>query len=196
MRFDMIIAGVGGQGILSIATLIGRAALARRLRLKQSEVHGMAQRGGAVQAHLRLADLPIHSDLVPRGGAALILAMEPLEALRYLPWLDPAAGWVVANAEPVRNIAVYPDPETLYAEIRGRPRHVLFNADAIARERKAPRAVNMAMLGAASHQLPFTPEELEIALADQFARKGEAVVQGNLAVFRAARAAAQPAAAP
>ncbi len=187
MHYDMIIAGVGGQGILSISALIGRAALTRGWHLKQSEVHGMAQRGGAVQSHLRLSDRPIHSDLIPRGRALLILATEPLEALRYLPWLDPEKGWLVANEEPVRNMAAYPDPTTLYAAIRAFPRYFLFNADTLARQLQAPRAANVAMLGAASPRLPFEPETLEAAIAAQFARKGDSVVQSNLAVFRAAR---------
>jgi indolepyruvate ferredoxin oxidoreductase beta subunit len=189
MTYDMIIAGVGGQGILSIATVLGRATLDLGLHLKQSEVHGMAQRGGAVLAHLRIADRPIHSDLVPRGAAAMILSMEPMEALRYLPWLEPAAGWVVANEEPLRNIEPYPDLETISAEIRRRPQAFLFNAEKMARDLGAPRAVNMAMLGAASSFIPLPPAALEAAIVAQFSRKGESVVASNLAVFRAGRAA-------
>jgi indolepyruvate ferredoxin oxidoreductase beta subunit len=189
MNYDMIIAGVGGQGILSIAALLGRAALDLRLHLKQSEVHGMAQRGGAVLAHLRLSDRPIHSDLVPRGGAAMILAMEPLEALRYLPWLDPAAGWIVSNTEPIRNIDAYPDLEQVYADIRRQAHPFLFNAEKMARDLNAPRAVNMAMLGAASSFIPLPAEALEAAITAQFGRKGESVVASNLAVFRAGRQA-------
>ncbi len=192
MNYDMIIAGVGGQGILSIATVLGRAAIDLNLRLKQSEVHGMAQRGGAVQAHLRLSDRPIHSDLIPRGGADMILSMEPLELLRYLPWLDAGAGWAVANTAPILNIETYPEPETIYGEIRRLPRHFLFDADALARDTGAPRAVNMAMLGAASSFLPVPGPAIEAAIAGQFARKGEAVVAGNLAVFQAGRAATAP----
>ncbi len=189
MTYDMIIAGVGGQGILSIATLLGRAALDLSLHLKQSEVHGMAQRGGAVLAHLRIADRPIHSDLVPRGASSMILSMEPLEALRYLPWLESATGWVVANAEPVRNIEPYPDPEGIYAEIRRLPHSFLFNAEKMARDHGAPRAVNMAMLGAASSFIPLPAAALESAIVAQFTRKGDGVVASNLAVFRAGREA-------
>jgi indolepyruvate ferredoxin oxidoreductase beta subunit len=189
MKYDMIIAGVGGQGILSIAALLGRAALDLDLHLKQSEVHGMAQRGGAVLAHLRLSDAPIHSDLVPRGGAAMILAMEPLESLRYMPWLDSAAGWIISNTEPLRNIEPYPDLEALYAEIRRHPHPFLCNAEKMARDLGAPRAVNMAMLGAASSFIPLPAESLEAAITAQFTRKGESVVASNLAVFRAGRQA-------
>lgn len=189
MKYDMIIAGVGGQGILSIASLLGRAALNLNLHLKQSEVHGMAQRGGAVLAHLRIADQPIHSDLVPRGGAAMILSMEPLEALRYLPWLDTATGWVVTNAEPLHNIEPYPNLDAIAAEIRRLPQAFLFNADKMARDLGAPRAVNMAMLGAASTFIPLPSAALESAIVSQFSRKGETVVASNLAVFRAGRQA-------
>ncbi|MFO7535768.1 MAG: indolepyruvate oxidoreductase subunit beta [Kiritimatiellia bacterium] len=190
MKYDMIIAGVGGQGILSIAAALGRAALNLNLHLKQSEVHGMAQRGGSVLAHLRLSDKPIHSDLVPRGCAAMILAMEPLEALRYLPWLDLANGWVVSNSEPIRNIDPYPEAEAIYAEIRGLPRPFLFNAEKLARDLGSPRAVNMAMLGAASAFMPLPPAALEAAIAAQFASKSKAIVASNIAVFHAGRAAA------
>jgi len=192
MNYDMIIAGVGGQGILSIATVLGRAALDLNLHLKQSEVHGMAQRGGAVQAHLRLSDRPIHSDLIPRGQAAMILSMEPLELLRYLPWLDSEAGWAIANTAPIANIEPYPATEAIYGEIRRLPRHFLFDADTLARGKNAPRAVNMAMLGAAASFLPLPDAALEAAITHQFAQKGEAVVAGNLAVFRAGRDATAP----
>lgn len=190
MKYDMIIAGVGGQGILSIAAALGRAALDLNLHLKQSEVHGMAQRGGSVLAHLRISDKPIHSDMVPRGTAAMVLAMEPLEALRYLPWLDLASGWVVSNSEPIRNIDPYPETDGIYAEIRRLPRTFLFDADKMARDLGSPRAVNMAMLGAASAFMPFAPTALEAAITAQFARKSEAVIASNIAVFRAGRAAA------
>lgn len=186
MRQDIIIAGVGGQGILSIATIIGRAVLSARLHLKQSEVHGMAQRGGAVQTHLRISDGPIHSDLVPLGKATLILSLEPMEALRYASWLAPE-GWLVSNREPVENIAAYPALEGVLEAIAKFPRHLVFDATALAREQGAPRAANVAMLGAASPFLGFSAEALETAIQEHFARKGDTVVQSNLAVFRMAR---------
>lgn len=189
MRYDMIIAGVGGQGILSIATVIGHAALALGWRLKQSEVHGMAQRGGAVETHLRIADGLIDSDLIPLGKARLILAMEPMEALRYLPWLA-VDGRVVSNQATVENITGYPDREAVYAALRGLSGCLLFDALELARRHGGARAVNMAVLGAAAPCLPMPAGALESAITAQFQRKGAAVVNGNLAVFRAARAMA------
>ena len=86
--------GVGGQGILSIAAAIGEAALKEGLYMKQAEVHGMSQRGGDVQSNLRLSDQPIASDLIPLGHADLIISLEPMESLRYLPYLSKEVGWL------------------------------------------------------------------------------------------------------
>ena len=189
MRYDLLIAGVGGQGILSIATVLGRAALQAGLHLKQSEVHGMAQRGGSVQSHLRISDALIGSDLIPRGQADMILSMEPMEALRYLPWLKPE-GWLIANQTPVQNMLNYPPVEEVWATIRQRRNHLLFDAQQLAQDKGQPRAVNMALLGAASPVLPLPAPALEAAMAAQFERKGQPVVDINLAVFRAGRALA------
>jgi indolepyruvate ferredoxin oxidoreductase beta subunit len=186
MKQDILIAGVGGQGILSIATVIGRAALAQGLHLKQSEVHGMAQRGGAVQSHLRLSDAPIRSDLIPMGRVDLVLSMEPLEALRCVAHLQPE-GWIVSNQVPVVNMVGYPAQEQVWAEIRARPRSLLFDAVELARQNGSPRSVNMAVLGAAAPLLTVPLSGLEDAIRTQFGSKGEAVVGANLAVFRAAQ---------
>ena len=109
---DIILAGVGGQGILSIAFVIDNAALAEGLNFKQAEVHGMAQRGGAVQSHLRLAKGQVHSDLIARGGADMILSVEPLETLRYLDYLSPE-GIIVTSSTPFVNIPNYPDLQNI-----------------------------------------------------------------------------------
>lgn len=184
MKKDIILSGVGGQGILSIATVIGRAALSEGLQLKQAEVHGMSQRGGDVQSHLRISSSEIRSDLIPRGGADLIVSLEPMESLRYLEWLS-ADGWVVTNTVPVVNIPNYPDQTALGAELASLPHVVRLDADALAREASSPRSANMALLGAAAPLLDIEPAKLEEGIRAIFARKGEAVVEANLAAFRA-----------
>ena len=184
MKKDIILSGVGGQGILSIATVIGRATLAEGLQLKQAEVHGMSQRGGDVQSHLRISSSEIRSDLIPRGGADLIVSLEPMESLRYLEWLS-ADGWVVTNTVPVVNIPNYPDQTALEAELASLPHVVRLDADALAREASSPRSANMALLGAAAPLLDIEPAKLEESIRTIFARKGEAVVEANLAAFRA-----------
>ena len=103
MKSDIILSGVGGQGIVSIAATIAMAALDSNLNIKQSEVHGMSQRGGAVYSHLRISDTDISSDLIPLGKADIIISVEPMESLRYLPWLK-EDGWLVTNSTPFINI--------------------------------------------------------------------------------------------
>lgn len=186
MKCDMILAGVGGQGILSIAGVVCSAAVHNGLHIKQSEVHGMAQRGGAVQAHVRIADQPIYSDLIPRGGADLILGMEPMESLRYLPWLRDG-GTVISNGHTIRNTAAYPDDAEVLKTLESQPGAIVVDASGIARRLGQPRAMNMALVGAASGYLPLDDEWIEQAILNRFARKGEKVVEMNLAIFRAGR---------
>ncbi|MBN1835208.1 MAG: indolepyruvate oxidoreductase subunit beta [Spirochaetales bacterium] len=190
MKYDVILAGVGGQGVLSVATAIALGAMKEGLQVRQSEVHGMAQRGGAVQAHLRLADGPIYGDLVGRASAHLILSMEPLEALRYLAYLRPD-GVVVSAAEPVRNIGNYPEIERVYGELRRLPQHRLVEAAELAREAGSLRATNMVMVGAASGFLPLQEASLLAAIEERFAGKGESVVAVNRAAFALGRRAVE-----
>lgn len=183
MKFDIVLAGVGGQGVLSLAGIIAAAALDEKLFVKQSEVHGMAQRGGAVTAHLRLSSRPIESDLIPRGGAAMILSLEPLESLRYLEYLSPA-GTVVTATEPVK-MGSYPAYEDLLTAIRSLPQAILVEATMLAKRAGLAQATNVVMAGAASRLLPISPETIERGIRARFARKGENVVDQNLAAFRA-----------
>ena len=186
MTFDIILAGVGGQGVLSLSSIIAAGAMDDGLFVKQSEVHGMAQRGGAVTAHLRLSDRPIESDLVPLGAASMVLSLEPLESLRYLGYLSPA-GTVVTATDPVKNIEDYPPLESVLDSVRALPRSVLVEAAVLARRAGLARATNMVMAGAAAPLLPLDPEAIERRIRAQFARKGDAVVAQNLAAFRAGR---------
>jgi indolepyruvate ferredoxin oxidoreductase beta subunit len=191
MKYDIILAGVGGQGVLSVSAIIASSAMKEGLHVKQSEVHGMSQRGGAVLANLRLSDQPIASDLISLGAASMILSMEPLESLRYLQYLNPA-GTIITASDPVVNIADYPALDGLLASIRALPNAALVEAEKLAREAGSGRATNMVMVGAASHRLPVKVETIEHFIESLFARKGEKVVQTNLKAFRAGREAAAP----
>ena len=184
-KTDIKLAGVGGQGILSIATIIGEAATAAGIQLKQAEVHGMSQRGGDVQSDLRLSTDPVFSDQIPLGGADLILSMEPMEALRYLPWLS-ESGVVVTSSRPLVNIPDYPDEAALLAELDALPRVVRLDIEGLARELQSPRSANMILLGMAAPYIPLLSEEqLRAALESVFGRKGPDVVQANLRAFEA-----------
>jgi indolepyruvate ferredoxin oxidoreductase beta subunit len=189
MRFDIVLAGVGGQGVLSVSAVIASAAMEAGLQVKQSEVHGMAQRGGAVLANLRLADAPIASDLIPRGRASLVLSMEPLESLRYLEFLSPD-GSLITSSNPVKNIPDYPPIDDLLAKVRRVPHAVVIDAEKLARQAGSVRAVNMVMVGAASNVLPLEPGLLERHIASWFASKGQQILDQNLRAFRAGREAA------
>lgn len=184
MKSDIILAGVGGQGILSIASILGDAALRENLFLKQAETHGMSQRGGAVVSHLRISDSEIAADLIPVGKADLILSVEPMEALRYLPFLS-AHGYVVSNTTPFQNIPNYPDVDALIAEIKKQPRFVAIDADSIAAEMGNKRASNVVMLGAAAPFIDISPEKIEAGIQRVFGKKGEEVVALNCKAFRA-----------
>ena len=186
MKSDIILAGVGGQGILSIAATIGMAALENNLHLKQSEVHGMSQRGGSVQSHLRISDKPISSDLIPAGQADIIISVEPMESLRYLNFLK-NDGWVVTNSKPFLNIDGYPELDKLLDEIKCLKNHVLLDADKIAREIKSTRSSNIVILGAASPFIYIPYESLESGIRKIFGSKGEKVVQLNIEALKAGR---------
>jgi indolepyruvate ferredoxin oxidoreductase, beta subunit len=190
MKRDIILAGVGGQGILTIATIIGHAAVERGLYLKQAEVHGMSQRGGDVQSHLRISDRPIYSDLIPEGRADLIVSIEPMESLRYTSFLMPD-GWLIANRKPFVNIPDYPEHEAVWATIEALPRSILIDADKLAREVATPRSMNIVILGAASPFVGLSADELERSITAVFSRKGDAIVQQNIAALRAGRAYAE-----
>ena len=183
MKKDIILAGVGGQGILTIATIIGDAATAAGLNLKQAEVHGMSQRGGDVQSNLRLSSDTIHSDLIKEGAADLIISMEPMEALRYLPFLN-AEGWIITSSNPFKNIPNYPEDEALNTELCSLPHISSLPIEDIAKDNNMPKSANVILLGmAAKHIGILTPEQLRDSIARVFASKGEAIVEMNLKAF-------------
>lgn len=183
MRKDIVLSGVGGQGILTIATIIGEAATAEGINLKQAEVHGMSQRGGDVQSNLRLSDEPIYSDLISRGEADMIISMEPMEALRYLPYLA-EEGWVITAAGPFKNIPNYPEEAALEAELRKLPRVVTLDIEGMAKENNMPKCANVILLGMAARYLEIvSPEQLRESIGRVFAAKGEKIVEMNKKAF-------------
>ncbi len=190
MKKDIILSGVGGQGILTIATIIGQAALKENLYLKQAEVHGMSQRGGDVQSNLRLSSNPISSDLIPKGACDLIISLEPMEALRYLPYLS-KDGWIVSNEVPFINIDNYPTEDVLWKEIQALPHHILLDVDEIAREIGSIRVSNIVLLGATTPFLNMEFSNIEESIHDIFKSKGEEIVNLNLKALRAGKQAAE-----
>lgn len=186
MKSDIVLAGVGGQGILSIAATIGMAAIVNDLHLKQSEVHGMSQRGGAVQSHMRVSAKPIASDLIAKGGADLILSVEPMESLRYLPFLK-KEGWLVTNTTPYVNIPDYPEMDTIMNEVKKYKNHIAIDADKTAADIGSKRSSNIVMLGAASPFIDMPFESFEEGIKQIFGRKGEDIVNVNIAALRAGR---------
>lgn len=182
MKFDVILAGVGGQGVLSVSSIIASSAMEEGLQVKQSEVHGMSQRGGAVYTNLRMSDETIYSDLIPAGQASLILSMEPLESLRYLNYLS-ENGYLITSSDPERNIDDYPDIEQLLKQITDLGHSKIIDARKLALQAGSGRATNMVLAGAASHYLPLKAETMENYIRKIFQRKGEKIVDINLKAF-------------
>lgn len=190
MKTDIILSGVGGQGILSIAAVIGEAAVSNNLYMKQAEVHGMSQRGGDVQSNLRISDSPIASDLIPLGKADLIISLEPMEALRYLPYLS-KEGWLVTNSVPFINIPNYPSLDQVMAVIDKLSRKIVLDVEKIAKEAGSVRAANIVMLGASSPFLGIDYAQIEAGVRYIFEKKGEAIVSLNLKALEAGRKVAE-----
>ncbi|TKJ28234.1 hypothetical protein CEE39_10255 [bacterium (candidate division B38) B3_B38] len=182
MKMDIVLAGVGGQGILSMAYILDRAAFKKGLYIKQAEVHGMSQRGGAVQSHLRISKQPIYSDLIPQGKGDMLLSTELLETLRYLHLLSPEAR-IISSVCPVRNIPHYPDLQDIIARMRAQRAHILIDAERLARRAGSARAQNMVMMGAAAPHLPVEVDDLQQSITEAFAPKGEAIARLNLLAF-------------
>lgn len=183
MKKDIILAGVGGQGILTIATIIGEAAAVAGLNLKQAEVHGMSQRGGDVQSNLRLSTEIIHSDLIKQGAADLIISMEPMEALRYLPYLN-GEGRIVTSSHPYKNIPNYPDEQALMGELQALSYVSILPIDDLARQSSVPKSANVVLLGMAAKYIEIlSPEELRESIKRVFASKGEKIVEMNCKAF-------------
>ncbi len=183
MKTDIILAGVGGQGILSTAAIIAASALQKGLYVKQSEIHGMSQRGGDVQSNLRISDKPIASDLIPMGKADIVLGLEPIEALRYVHYLK-KEGWLIVDSTPYKNIPDYPPIEEVLAEIQKYPNHIIINAESEAKKLGSSLVANVILIGAVSPYLGLEYEDLEAGIKEIFGRKGETVVEMNLKALK------------
>ena len=183
MKKDIILAGVGGQGILTIATIIGDAAAAAGVNLKQAEVHGMSQRGGDVQSNLRLSTEAIHSDLIKQGSADIIISMEPMEALRYLPYLS-KEGVVVTSSNTFKNIPNYPDEQALMSELEALPSVAVLPIEDLAKQNNMPKSANVVLLGMAAGYIEIlSPEQLRESIKRLFSSKGESIVEMNCKAF-------------
>ena len=190
MKTDIILSGVGGQGILSISAVIGEAAVKNNLYMKQAEVHGMSQRGGEVQSNLRISDVPIYSDLIAKGTADMIISVEPMEALRYLPYLK-KDGWLITSEVPFVNIPEYPEIEGILNEVRKIKNHVIFDVEKVAKELGSSLVANMVILGASTPFLVIPYDEIKKAICSIFEKKGEEIVNLNLRALEAGRKVAE-----
>ncbi len=184
--FNIILSGVGGQGVLSVAAVITMAAMKEGYIVRQSEVHGMAQRGGAVLAHMRISKEFIESDLIPKGAADVILSMEPMESLRYIDYLK-ADGILITAAEPVVNIPDYPEITKIHSVIKGFDKSILVEAKTLAKEAGSLRSVNIVMVGALSSSLPIKENTYIEAITEKFLSKGSKIVDSNLRAFMLGR---------
>jgi indolepyruvate ferredoxin oxidoreductase, beta subunit len=187
MRYDVVAAGVGGQGVLLVARCLAAAALAEGLRVKQSETHGMAQRGGSVVSYIRIGDGAVHSPLVSPGTASLLLGFELLEAVRSLEYLAPD-GKAVASTETVANIPNYPDPDVLIRRLGEHPGARFLDPRSPAREAGSARAANLVLLGAAAAFLPIRRETLETSVERLFESASPKIRTCNLRAFELGRA--------
>lgn len=186
MNTNILLSGVGGQGILTIAAILDTAALANNLNVKQSEIHGMSQRGGAVYSHVRISDKTIYSDMIPLGTADIIISVEPMELLRYLPFLR-KDGYLITDSNPFLNISNYPELENLYDQIKAFPNSILINAQKISKDIGNSKATNMVLLGAASGVIPLSDQSLQTAIKTLFERKGTRIVAKNLEAYQAGK---------
>lgn len=190
MKYDILLCGVGGQGVLSIAAVIASSAMADGLYVRQSEVHGMSQRGGGVQAHMRLSDSPISSDLIPSGQADMILSMEPLESLRYLEKLCPQ-GILITSSQPFVNIPNYPEVQKIYDAIQKLPHAYIVKSHDLAVEAGNIKSENMVLVGAALQYLPVKLETVEKSIHDRFGKKDPKLVDINCKALELGAAAAK-----
>ncbi len=184
--YKVIIAGVGGQGAVTVAQLVMRAAWKAGHHALQSEVHGMSQRGGAVNAQVLFDKEPVTSPLIMEGTGDVLIGMEPLESLRYLSLLKTDAKLAVSN-KPIINMDNYPDTDKLFHDLENISGVTLVDTDKHAKELGNPRAGNIILLGLASKELPIEVDVWNSVLQERFGAKGQDVVDKNMAAFEFGR---------
>ena len=148
----------------------------------------MSQRGGDVQSNLRLSSNPIYSDLIPMGAADVIISMEPMEALRYLPFLK-KDGWIITSSTPFVNIPNYPDIDVIKSDLEKIGNVIMLDIEQLAKDAGVPRSANVILLGAAQKALGIEYGKLEDAIRRVFGRKGDAVVDANIQALAIGRSA-------
>jgi indolepyruvate ferredoxin oxidoreductase beta subunit len=178
----IIVAGVGGQGALTLAQLILGAAWKSKYHVLQSEVHGMSQRGGAVNAHILFDIVPVTSPVVMEGDAEFLISMEPLEALRYLPFMS-KTGIMIVSAHPFKNMDNYPDVELILNELKSIDGVTLIDTEKYSKELDYKNAGNMILLGSLSNHLPFEDSIWEKIISERFNDKGTKVIEQNIRAF-------------
>ena len=169
MQYNIILCGVGGQGILFLSKFFIQVAMKAGLNAKQSEIHGMAQRGGSVFAHLRLSDGEIYSPLIPEHCADMVISMEPLEVYRYTNFINKNTKLIV-NATPFKNINNYPDEEKVLAPLKQNGVFLIENA------------FNITLAGCASKFLPVNKEVFSEVLSEM-SKKSQELYEKNKADF-------------
>ncbi|AAM31790.1 Indolepyruvate oxidoreductase, subunit [Methanosarcina mazei Go1] len=162
-KLDLLITGVGGQGAILASDIIGKAAVISGIPIRAAETHGMAQRGGSVVNHIRLgSDL---GSMIPKKGADIMLALEPMEAVRYLDFLKDG-GVIIVNTQSIIPVTVtsglskYPEVQEILDALSEKYVVKAFNADELAHEAGSRLAMNVAMVGAVSGYLPISKEVL------------------------------------
>jgi len=180
MKSDILIVGVGGQGIILTSDIISKAALKDGFNVKKAETHGMAQRGGSVITHVRISNSDIYSPLIPKGKVDVLIGFEPMEALRYMGYINRKNenSIMIVNRNPIE-IENYPDINEIISEIKRHRNSIILNALELANKAGNVLTQNIVMLGAASRYLPIDRDTLKETIKENVKR----AINENLKAF-------------
>lgn len=178
----VIVAGVGGQGAITVSQLILGAAWKSGYYTLQSEVHGMSQRGGSVNAQILFDKKEVTSPVIMEGRGDLLIGLEPLETLRYLNLLDEGA-FVISSVSPIKNMMTYPEIGKIIAELKKIPGVLLIDTEKLSVELDNKNAGNMILLGVASKHLPFEDNTWYEVINERFEGKSEVLIKKNIEAF-------------